>query len=95
MPRRESPLENKESSTHRAESLKLLVGNEASVQAEEEDGGVGQHAPQDDQVVHVGTGHFDHSGETGGLSVSNPRHHSRSERGAEPPRAVLLLEGGV
>lgn len=50
------------SGTHRAEGLELLVGDEASVQTEEEDGGVGQQASQDDQVVHVGTGHLDQPG---------------------------------
>lgn len=48
--------------THRAESLELLIGDKASVQPKEEDGGVGQHAPQDDQVVHVRTGHLDEPG---------------------------------
>lgn len=45
--------------THRAEGFKLFVGDEPSVQAEQEDGGVGEHPPQDDEVVHVRTGHLD------------------------------------
>lgn len=45
--------------THSAEGLKLLVRDETSVQAEQEDGGVGEHASENDQVVHVGTGHLD------------------------------------
>lgn len=45
--------------THRAESLKLFIRDKTSIQTKEEDGGVGQHAPQDDQVVHVWTGHLD------------------------------------
>lgn len=54
--------------THRAEGLELLVGDEASVQTKEEDGGVGQQASEDDQVVHVGTGHLDQPG-TGGKKI--------------------------
>lgn len=34
--------------THSAKSLKFLVRDEASVQAEKEDRGVGEHAPEDD-----------------------------------------------
>ena len=84
------------SSTHRAESLKLLVGDEAPVQTEEEDGRIGQHAPQDDQVVHVGTGHLDHSGETGPLTVRTPfAHYTRLGHGNKPRRAVPLLEDNV
>lgn len=45
--------------THRAESLELFIRDKTSIQTKEEDGGVGQHAPQDDQVVHVWTGHLD------------------------------------
>lgn len=44
--------------TYSAEGLKLLVRDETSIQTKQEDGGVGEHATEDDQVVHVGTGHF-------------------------------------
>lgn len=45
--------------TDRAQSLKLFIRDETSIQTKEEDGGIGQHAPQDDQVVHIRTGHLD------------------------------------
>lgn len=45
--------------THRAQSLKLFIRDETAIQTKEEDGGIGQHAPQDDQVVHIWTGHLD------------------------------------
>ena len=45
---------------HSAEGLKLLVGDEGAIQAEEEDGGVGEHPAEDDQVVHVRAGHLYH-----------------------------------
>lgn len=48
--------------THSAEGLKLFVRDKTSIQAKQEDGGVGEHASEDDQVVHVGTGHLDKSG---------------------------------
>lgn len=45
--------------THSAQGLESLVWDKRAIQAKEEDGRVGQHASQDDQVVHVRTGHFD------------------------------------
>lgn len=45
--------------THSAEGLKLFVRDETSIQAKQEDRSVGEHASEDDQVVHVGTGHLD------------------------------------
>lgn len=45
--------------THSAEGLKLFVRDKTSIQAKQEDRGVGEHASEDDQVVHVGTGHLD------------------------------------
>lgn len=47
--------------THSAEGLELFVRNKTSIQTKQEDGGVGEHASQDDQVVHVGTGHLNQS----------------------------------
>ena len=47
--------------THGAQGLKLFVGHQGAIQAKEEDGGVGQHSSQNDEVVHVGTGHLDQS----------------------------------
>lgn len=41
--------------THRAESLELFIRDKTSIQTKQEDGGVGQQPPQDDQVVHVRT----------------------------------------
>lgn len=46
------------SGTHSAEGLKLFVRDETSIQTKQEDRGVGQHASQDDQVVHIRTGHL-------------------------------------
>lgn len=73
------------SGTHRAEGLKLLVGDEASVQTKEEDGGVGQQASEDDQVVHVGTGHLDQPG-TGQAVRRFSRDEIRHKKGRSRSR---------
>lgn len=48
--------------THSTEGLKLFVRDKATIQTKEEYRGVGQHASQDDQVVHVWTGHLNQPG---------------------------------
>lgn len=67
--------------THCAEGLELFVGDEASVQTEQEDGGVGQHASQDDQVVHIRTGHLDQPGRERKVIL----HQSRKEKNRVDP----------
>lgn len=47
---------------YRAECFEGLFRDEGSIEAEEEDGRVGQHSAQDDEVVHVGTRHLDQPG---------------------------------
>lgn len=73
------------SGTHRAEGLELLVGDKASVQTKEEDGGVGQQASEDDQVVHVGTGHLDQPG-TGRAVRRVSRDKIQHKKGKVPLR---------
>lgn len=79
-----------EGKTHRAEGLELLVGHEAAVQAEEEDGGVGQQASQDDQVVHVGAGHLDQPvGKFTHTCLHKPKHDIPPPLPLAPPTATL------
>lgn len=51
--------------THSTEGLKLLVWHKRSIQTKEENGGVRQQATQNDQVVHIGTRHFDQPADGG------------------------------
>lgn len=67
--------------THSAEGLELFVGDETSIQAKQEDGGVGQHASQDDQVVHIWTGHLDQPGREHKVIL----HQSRKEKNRVDP----------
>lgn len=67
--------------THSAEGLELFVRDETSIQTEQEDGGVGQHASQDDQVVHIRTGHLDQPGREHKVIL----HQSRKEKNRVDP----------
>ncbi len=51
--------------TYSTEGLKFFVWHKGSVQTKEENGGVWQHAPQNDQVIHIGTRHFDQPADGG------------------------------
>lgn len=45
--------------THRAHYCIVFLRDETSVRTHQKDTCVSEYAPQDDQVIHIGTGHFD------------------------------------
>ena len=49
--------------TYRAKGFEGLFRDEGPIEAKEEDGCVGKHSSEDDEVVHVWTGHLDQPAE--------------------------------
>lgn len=78
--------------THSAKGLKLFVRDETPIQAKQEYRGVREHASEDDQVVHVGTGHLDESEGNTRIRVGPIHQKCYGMEESEPWKIILYLQ---